>query len=68
MVGGVKEKAGHLAPPPVHSLRDWPVFNVVGMNASDLVHGNDNHVGLGRSQKSFRVLLPFDIDLIVAGP
>jgi hypothetical protein len=38
------------------------------MNASDLVHGNDNHVGLGRSQKSFRVLLPFDIDLIVAGP
>jgi hypothetical protein len=37
------------------------------MNAADLARGDDNHVGLGRSQKSFRLLLPFEIDLIAAG-
>src|SRR5262245_42185583 len=54
--------------------RDCEVFgdefsgiNVVGMNAADLARGNNNHVGLGRGQKSFRLLLLFEIDLIAAG-
>ena len=37
------------------------------MNASDLDRRNNNYVGLGRNQKSFRLLLPFEIDLIAAG-
>jgi hypothetical protein len=37
------------------------------MNASDLDRRNNNYVGLGRSQKSFGLLLPFEIDLIAAG-
>ena len=54
--------------------RDREVFgdkfsgiSVVGMNAADLPRGDDNHVGPGRRQKSFRLLLPFEIDLIAAG-
>jgi len=37
------------------------------MNAADLARGNDNHVGLGRSQEPFRLFLPFEIDLFAAG-
>jgi hypothetical protein len=54
--------------------RDRKVFgdefsgiNVVGMNAADFGRGNNNHIGLGRTQKSFRLLLPFEIDLMAAG-
>src|SRR5439155_26203153 len=42
-------------------------INVVGMNAADFARSNNNHVGLGRSQKSFRLLLAFEIDLSAAG-
>ena len=36
------------------------------MNTTDLGRGNDHHVGLAHSQKSFSLVLPFEIDLIAA--
>jgi hypothetical protein len=37
------------------------------VNATDFGRGNDHYVGFGRSQKSFRLVLPFKIGLLAAG-
>src|SRR6266487_4563889 len=42
-------------------------IGVVGVNAPDLGCCNDYHVGLDRSQKLFRLVLPFEINLLAAG-
>jgi hypothetical protein len=42
-------------------------IRLIGVNAADLGRGNDHHVGLGRSQKPFRLVLPFEIDLVATG-
>ena len=37
------------------------------MNAADLARRHDHNVGLRRGQELLRLLLPFKIDLVVAG-
>ena len=42
-------------------------IHAVGMNTTDFGRRDDHHVGLGPGQKSFSLVLPFEVDLIAAG-
>src|SRR4051812_45909986 len=42
-------------------------IRLIGVNTAHLSRGNDHYVRLGRSQKSFRLLLPLEIGLLVTG-